>query len=226
MRAPTVNEWQWDYHGPLLWQSIGETLQMVLAALVVGGLLGLVYGLALFATRRGGLYQNGVAYGLLSFVVNLVRPIPFIIFLTAVRPLTIAVTGTSLGVRAAIFPMIIVTTVATARLVEQNLVATDPGVVEAARAVGASKLDVLFRVLVPEALAPLILGYAFLFVGVLDMSAVAGAVGAGGLGQFAISYGYNRYNDAVTWVAVGVIVVLVQLAQMTGNALAKRFLRR
>lgn len=226
MILPATNDWQWDYHGPLLWAAIGQTLQMVLATLVVGGILGLAYGLALYATRRGGLYASGGVYAVLSFVVNLIRPIPFIIFITAVRPVTIAVTGVSLGVRAAIFPMIVVATMATARLVEQNLVATDPGVIEAARAMGASKVNALVRVLVPEALAPLILGYAFLFVAVLDMSAMAGAIGAGGLGYFAIAYGYNRYNDVVTWVAVGVIIVLVQLAQLLGNRLARRVLHR
>lgn len=221
-----TNEWDWSYHGPLLRQATLDTLHMVLVALVVGGILGLVYGIGLYATRKGGLYASPWAYGVLSFVVNLLRPIPFIIFLTAVRPATIAVTGSSLGVNAAIFPMTIVTTVATARLVEQNLVASDPGVLEAARAMGASKVNALVRVLVPEALAPLILGYAFLFVGVLDMSAVAGAVGAGGLGYFAISYGFDRYNDIVTWVAVAVIILLVQLAQMLGNSLARRVLHR
>ncbi|GAA4840095.1 ABC transporter permease [Luteimicrobium xylanilyticum] len=226
MIVHATNEWTWDYDGPLLRQAIGETLQMVLAALVIGGIIGLVYGLALYSTRRGGLYQSRWAYGVLSFVVNLIRPIPFIIFLTAVRPATLAITGTTLGVQAAIFPMTVVTIVATARLVEQNLVSADPGVIEAARAMGASKVNALVRVLVPEALAPLILGYAFLFVGILDMSAVAGAVGAGGLGNFAIQYGYNRYNDVVTWVAVAVIIVLVQLAQMLGNTLARRVLHR
>ncbi|WP_407650334.1 methionine ABC transporter permease [Cellulomonas edaphi] len=221
-----TNDWDWAYHGPLLWTAIGQTLQMVLVTLVIGGLLGLGYGLALYATRRGGLYAAGGVYAVLSFVVNLIRPIPFIIFITAARPLTIAVTGTSLGVRAAIFPMVIVTIMATARLVEQNLVAADPGVIEAARAMGASRFNALIHVLVPEALGPLILGYAFLFVGVLDMSAMAGAIGAGGLGYFAISYGYDRYNDVVTWVAVGVIIVMVQIAQHLGNTLARRVLHR
>lgn len=226
MRLPAVNEWDPDVHGPLLWTSLGQTLQMVLVTLVVGGALGMVYGLALYGTRRGGLFENRWIYGVLNAVVNTIRPIPFIIFLTAIRPVTLAVTGTSLGVRAALLPMIVMCTMATSRIVEQNLVGTDPGIVEAARAMGASRSHVLLRVLVPEALAPLILGYAFLFVGILDMSAIAGAIGAGGLGYFAISYGYTRYNDYVTWAAVLVMILLVQVVQQLGNWLSRRVLHR
>jgi len=226
MTILAANEFQWDYHGPMLWTAIGETLQMVLVTLVVGGLIGLVLGLALYGTRRGSMFENRIVYGVLNTVVNIVRPIPFIIFITAVRPLTLEVIGRSLGTAAAIFPMIIMCVMATSRIVEQNLVASDAGVIEAARAMGASRMHVLLRVLVPEQLAPLVLGYAFLFVGVLDMSAMAGAIGGGGLGQFALTYGYQRYNDYITWIAVAVMIVLVQVVQQLGNWLARRTLHR
>jgi len=162
----------------------------------------------------------------LNTIVNIVRPIPFIIFITAIRPLTLEVIGKSLGTWAAIFPMTIMCVMATGRIIEQNLVASDAGVIEAARAMGASRLHVLLRVLVPEQLAPLILGYAFLFVGVLDMSAMAGAIGGGGLGQLALTYGYQRYNDYITWIAVAIMIVLVQVVQQLGNWLARRTLHR
>lgn len=226
MRVPLTNDWDWILHGPLLWQSLGETLQMVATALALGGLLGLAYGLALYGTRPGGLFAHRGIYAVLSAVVNVIRPIPFIIFLTAIRPLTLAVVHTYLGTTAASFPMVIMCTMATARLIEQTLVASDPGIVEAARAMGASRVHVLLRVLVPESLAPIVLGYAFLFVGVLDMSAMAGLVGGGGLGWFALTYGYQRYNDLVTWVAVAVMIVLVQVVQQLGNWLARRVLHR
>lgn len=220
------NSWNWDQHGPLLWTSIGETLQMVSVTLLVGGILGLILGLALYATKRGGLYANRAVYGILNFIVNTIRPIPFIIFITAIRPLTLEVVGKSLGTEAAIFPMIIMCTMATSRIVEQSLVASDAGVVEAARAMGASRIHVLLRVQVREVLAPLILGYTFLFVGVLDMSATVGVIGGGGLGQFALSWGYNRYNDIVTWVAVGIMIILVQVIQQLGNWIARKTMHR
>jgi D-methionine transport system permease protein len=211
---------------PLLLQSVGETLQMVIATLVIGGALGLALGTLLYTTRPGNLLANKVAYSVLNLLVNIVRPIPFIIFITAVLPLTIQVTGTSIGTRSVIFPMAIMATFATSRIVEQNLVALDPGLIEAARAMGAGPMRIVWTVVVREALGPLILGYTFLFVAITDMSAMAGAIGGGGLGNFAIVYGYQRYDYAVTWTAVAVIVVIVQLAQLLGNKLARRVLRR
>jgi D-methionine transport system permease protein len=211
---------------PELWQALGETLQMAIAALAIGGLAGLVLGIALYVTRKGSILANRPVFVVLNLLVNIVRPIPFIIFITAVRPLTQALTGASYGVEAAIPALAIMATFATSRIVEQNLVALDPGVVEAARAMGAGPFRIIATVIVPETLGPLILGFTFLFVGIVDMTAVAGAIGAGGLGDFAIVYGYQRFNDVVTWTAVAVIVIMVQLAQFLGNFLARKVLRR
>ena len=144
----------------------------------------------------------------------------------AMQPLTIVVVGTSIGTVAAIFPMVVMCTFATSRLVEQNLVPVDPGVIEAARSMGAGKLTIIRTVLIPEALAPLILAYAFLFIGVLDMSAMAGYIGGGGLGNFAIAYGYQKFDQTVTWTAVIIMIVLVQVVQGIANAIAKRLLKR
>jgi D-methionine transport system permease protein len=211
---------------PMLWQGLGETLQMAIAALGIGGVCGLLLGIALYVTRKGNILANRPVFWVLNLIVNIVRPIPFVIFITAVRPLTQALTGTSYGVWAAIPALAIMATVATSRIVEQNLVALDPGVVEAARAMGAGPLRIIATVIVPETLGPLILGFTFLFVGIVDMTAIAGAIGAGGLGDFALVYGYQRFNDVATWTAVAVIVVIVQLAQLLGNGLARRILRR
>ncbi|MDM8083334.1 methionine ABC transporter permease [Cellulomonas cellasea] len=216
----------WDVLLPILWESLGETLYMVSVTLLVGGFAGLLLGLALYTTRKGNLFASGPGFTVLNVLVNIVRPIPFIIFITAIGPLTLAVVGTTIGTQAAIFPMTLMATFATSRIVEQNLVALDPGVIEAARAMGASRLRIVATVLVPEALGPLILGYTFLFVGIVDMSAMVGAIGGGGLGDFAIVYGYQRFNWQVTFITVVVIVVIVQLAQWLGNTLARRVLRR
>ena len=222
---PLENTWPDGYTDHLI-AATGATLQMVLSTLAIGGAIGLVLGLTLFATRRGGLFANRPVFVVLNALVNTIRPIPFIIFLATMRPVTIAVTGHTIGIEGAIFPMVIMCSMATSRLVEQSLVSTDPGIIEAGRAMGASRLHVLVRILIPESLAPLILGYAFLVIGILDMSAMAGVIGAGGLGSFAIQYGYNKYNDYVTWAALLIIVVMVQLVQGLGNWLARKVLHR
>ncbi|MGN6762314.1 MAG: methionine ABC transporter permease [Leifsonia sp.] len=216
----------WTTLWPVYLQSIGQTLWMVVATLVLGGILGLALGVLLYTTRRGGLLENRTLSAVLNVVVNFIRPIPFIIFMTAIAPLTQLVLGTFLGTPAAIFPMTIAATFGISRIVEQNLVTIEPGVIEAARAMGSSPWRIITTLLIPEALGPLILGYTFIFVAIVDLSAIAGSIGGGGLGDFAISYGYQRYNWAVTWIAVITIVVLVQAAQFLGNWLARKALRR
>ena len=216
----------WTVLKPLLLQSVAQTLEMVLVTLLIGGFLGLVLGVVLYGTRPGNLFENSVVYHIMDVIVNIIRPIPFIIFLAAMQPLTIKVVGTSIGTAAAIFPMVVMCTFATSRLVEQNLVPVDPGMIEAARAMGSSKFTIIRTVLIPEALGPLILAYAFLFIGVLDMSAMAGYIGGGGLGNFAIAYGYQKFDQTVTWSAVVIMIVLVQVVQAIANALAKHVLKR
>ncbi len=216
----------WDVLRPIFWQSLWETLQMVITTLVVGGLLGLILGVLLYTTRKGGVLENKWVYNLLNVLVNFVRPIPFIIFIVAIGPLTLSAVGTTIGTKAAIFALIIAATFGISRIVEQNLVSIDPGVVEAAQAMGASPFRIITRVLLPEALGPLILGFTFVFISVVDMTAVAGSVGGGGLGNFAIVYGYQRFNWWVTWAAVLTIIVLVQAAQFFGNWLSNKALRR
>lgn len=209
-----------------LFTSIGQTIYMVLTSLVLAGVFGLAIGVLLYATRKGNILQNAVVFNVLNVLVNVIRPIPFIIFLAVAQPLTIAVIGTSIGTTSVIFPMVLMASFVVARIVEQNLVAVDPGVIEAARAMGAGKLRVILTVLIPEQLAPLILGYTFMFIGIVDMSAMAGYVGGGGLGDFAIVYGYQQFNYTATLVTVVFIIILVQVAQLIGNTLAKKFLRR
>ncbi|WP_298038508.1 methionine ABC transporter permease [uncultured Microbacterium sp.] len=216
----------WGSLTPVLLESIQETIYMVVVTLLIGGIAGLLIGAVLYATRPGNLFGNRAVFHTVNIVINLVRPIPFIIFLTAVGPLTKVIAGTTLGTEAAIVPMTIMAAVVIGRVVEQNLVAVDPGVVEAALAIGAKRVAVLFGVVIPEALAPLILGYTFMFIAVVDMSAMAGYIGGGGLGNFAIIYGYQQFDQQVTWVTVAIVIVIVQVGQLLGNWLAQRVLRR
>jgi D-methionine transport system permease protein len=207
-------------------QAILETLYIVGISLVASGVLGLVLGVVLATTRAGGLLANRAVHTVLNVVVNIVRPIPFIIFVTAVGPLTILAVGTTIGPTAGAFALSIAAAFAVSRIVEQSLVGVEPGVIEAARAAGAGPVRIIATVLIPEGLGPLVLGYTFLFVGIVDMTAQVGAIGGGGLGDFAITYGAQRYNWPVVYLTVATIIVLVQVGQFTGNALARKALRR
>ncbi|GAA5033005.1 methionine ABC transporter permease [Microbacterium fluvii] len=211
---------------PELLAATVETLYVATAALILGGIAGLLLGLALYATRPGSLFPNRAVFGVLNFVVNFFRPIPFVILLAAVQPLARAVGLPGIGPAFGIFAITIASLFAISRIVEQNLLTVRPGVIEAARATGASRSRILFRLVPREALGPLILGYTFVVVALVDMTAMAGAVAAGGLGEFAIVYGFKQFNPAVTWAAVLVIIVIVQSVQFVGNALARRVLRR
>lgn len=183
-------------------------------------------GLLLFVTRQNNILENKFVFNLLNLIINIIRPVPFIIFLVAISQLTRLVVGTTIGTAAAIFPMTIVASFTIARVVENNLVSIDPGVIEAAQAMGASPMRIIFTVLIPEALGPLVLGLTFVTVTLIDFSAVAGTVGGGGLGHIAMTYGYQRFDASVMIVTVLILIVLVQLAQWLGNTVSRKIMRR
>ena len=210
---------------PALLQATFETLWMVALTLLIAGIAGLILGILLSTTRPGGLLQNRFVFTLLNLLVNTIRPIPFIILIVAFGPLTRLVIGTTIGNAAGVFAMCIAATFGISRIVEQNLVSTNPGVLEAAKSMGANPVRIILTVLLPEALAPLILGYTFVFIAIVDMSAMVGAVGAGGLGNYALVYGYQRFDWGVTYATVIVIIIIVQFVQFLGNALARKALR-
>ncbi|APT93173.1 methionine ABC transporter ATP-binding protein [Corynebacterium phocae] len=226
MTTNYLAEANWDRLGGALVDAVFDTLIMVATTMLCAGFFGLVLGLLLYTTRPGGILHNRAVYLLINVAVNFVRPIPFIILLAFVQPLTVLAMGSSIGRGPATFVMVIAATFAVARIVEQNLVAIDPGVIEAARSMGASPWKIITTVIIPEALGPLVLGYTFLFIGVVDMSAMAGYVGGGGLGDFAIVYGYRAFEWQVTVVATLIIIVMVQAAQFFGNWLSARIMRR
>ncbi|WP_394552706.1 methionine ABC transporter permease [Agromyces sp. MMS24-JH15] len=211
---------------PEFWKAAIETLYMVALTLLFGGLGGLVLGTGLYVTRRGGLLPNRAVSNTLNIVINFFRPIPFIIFIAAVQPVSRLVIGTGIGINAVIFALSLAASFAIARIVEQNLLTVRPGVIEAARSMGAGPWRILGTVVIGEALGPLILGYTFVLVAIIDMSAMAGLIGGGGLGYFAQLYGYRQFEPAVTWAAVLLIVVFVQVVQYLGNWLARKVMRR
>ncbi|MGW9632384.1 methionine ABC transporter permease [Agromyces sp. NPDC055520] len=212
--------------GSEFWVASAETLYMVALTLLIGGFAGLLLGIVLYATRPGSLLSNRAVFTVVNVVINFFRPIPFIIFIAAVQPFARYVIGTGIGNDALIFSLSIASSFAISRIVEQNLVTVSPGVVEAAKAMGAGPIRILRTVVIPEALGPLILGYTFILVAIVDMTAMAGFIGGGGLGNFALVYGYRQFEPAITWAALLIIVVLVQSLQFFGNWLARKVMRR
>ena len=216
----------WETFWIRIVEATGETITMVLGTLVFSSIIGIALGILLFTTREGNILENRFISGLLNFFINIIRPIPFIILLFVLSPVTREVIGTTIGTAAAIFPMTIAASFVVARVVENNLISIDPGVIEAAEAMGASPRQIIFTVLIPEALGPLILGLTFVTVGLIDFSAVAGTVGGGGLGHVAMTHGYQRFDSSVMFVTVVILIILVQLAQWIGNFLSKKVMRR
>lgn len=207
---------------PRIWDALFETAIMVTISFVLASLVGVGLGLLLYASRPGNLLQNRAVFRVLNAVINVVRPVPFLIVAVSIIPLTRLLVGTSIGPVAATVPLVLVASVAIARIAESNLVAVDPGAIEAGTAMGAKPWQVLFGIVVPEALGPLVLGLTYIFVALIDATAVAGVVGGGGLGDLAIRYGYQRFDWFVVGVIVVILIVMVQGAQLVGNAVARR----
>jgi len=203
-----------------------ETLYMTTFALVLAGVLGTLIGIGLYATRVGGIMQNRLINGVLELLVNFFRPIPFVIFIAVLQPVTRAVIGIGIGTTAGAFAIGIAAAFAIGRIVEQHLVSVSPGVIEAARSMGAGPWRILFTVAIPESLGPLILGYTFIVVALIDMTAMAGLIGGGGLGAFAQIYGFRKFEPVVMWAAIVLIVVFVHLVQLLGTKLARKAMRR
>ena len=199
-----------------------ETLIMTLWSGGISFVIGLFFGITLTVTKKDGILQNSVIYQILDKAINLFRSIPFIILLTGVMPLSRLIMGTAIGVRGAIVPLIFGCVPFFSRQVETALAEVDSGLVEAAESMGLSPFDIIFRVYLKESVAPLVRGTTITLVSLIGLTAMAGAVGAGGLGNYAIMYGHDRNQLDVTWVTIVVLVIVVNLIQLTGNKIIKR----
>jgi D-methionine transport system permease protein len=208
-----------------LWVATGETLYMTSVAAVLVLLAGLPLGVLLVITDRGGLWERPALGRVLGTLVNVGRSVPFIILMVAIVPLTRVLVGTTIGTTAAIVPLVVAAIPFMGRVVEQSLREVDAGLVEAAVAMGATRRRVVFGVLIPEALPSLVRGTALVVISLLGYSAMAGAVGGGGLGDLAVKYGYMRFRTDVMLGCLVVLLVLVQLVQWLGDGLASRFER-
>ena len=209
-----------DY-GNLLIEGVQDTLVMTSVATLFAYLIGLPVGVLLITSNKKGICPNAPINAVLGWIVNIVRSVPFIILLVAIIPFTRLIVGTSLGVPGAIVPLVITAAPFVARAVEQSLAEVDGSLIEAAQSFGASKLQIVCKVLLWEALPSLIRGAALTFITLFGFSAMAGTVGAGGLGDIAIRYGYQRYQYDVMTVAVILCIILVQIVQSLGDFISR-----
>lgn len=198
-----------------------DTLAMFGAAGAFVLLFGLFFGLLLITSRRGGILENTVVFQILDKTINVFRSIPFIILLTLLLPLTRLIMGTAIGVKGAIVPLVIGTTPFFSRQVEAALSEISGGVIEAAQAIGMGPVGIIFRVYLREGIPMLARAATITAISLIGSTAMAGAVGAGGLGDFAIRYGHNRFMVDVTWATVATLVLLVCAVQIIGSLIAK-----
>ncbi len=205
----------------LLLNATLETLYMTFVSTALAFILGLVLAIVLILTRRGGLCENRLVYAVLDVVINTLRSFPFIILLIVLFPLTKLLVGTSIGTTAAIVPLTIGSAPFIARLIESALLEVDSGVIEAAKSFGASKTQIIFRVMFVEALPSIIGAITLTLIVIIGFTAMAGTVGGGGLGDVAIRYGFQRFRPDIMSYTVVILIVLVQIIQSIGNLLYK-----
>ncbi len=206
----------------LLITGIGETFYMTLTSTLFSYLLGIPLGIILYTSSKNGLSPNSVLNAILGFIVNMLRSAPFIILLLALIPVTRFVVGTTIGSTAIILPLIVASAPLVGRMVESSLSEVDPGVIEAAKSIGCSKLQIILKVLLSEAKPSLIKGATITITTILSYSAMAGFVGGGGLGTIAINYGLYRYETGVMLITLALLIATVQLFQIVGVKLANK----
>jgi len=210
----------------LLSKATFETVIMTLASAVLSSVLGFPLGVYLYVSSPEGISSQRIAYNVVSRIVNIFRSIPFIILMILLIPFTRFIVKTSIGPAAVIIPLSIAAAPFVARVVESALAEVDKGVITAARAMGASNFQIIFKVLIPEAMPALVSGLALTIINLISYSAMAGALGGGGLGDLAIRYGYYRFRVDVTIAAVIIILLLVEAVQITGTLISRKLLAR
>lgn len=206
---------------PDLVQAFVDTIYMVTVSGIIGAIIGIPVGISLVVTREGGILENKALYSVIGKIVNVFRSIPFVILLTAITPFTRAVVGTTIGTIGAIVPLTVAVAPFIARQIESTLLEVDDGVVEAAKAMGSSPLDIIFRVLIKEGLPGVVYALTIAVINLIGYSAVAGTVGGGGLGDFAIRYGYQYFKTDIMVVTIIILLIIVNLVQFIGETLMK-----
>jgi len=214
---PNVLDYQVEF-----WISMKETILMLSISGIFTVLTGLFFGIILVVTKPNGIMPNTIIQQLLDRTVNILRSIPFIILLTALIPLTRIIMGTGLGVRGALFPLVVGATPFFVRQVDMALSTVENGLIEAAQSMGANRWQIIFRVYLKESIPSLARGTTITMISLLGLTAMGGAVGGGGVGAFVIRYGHNRFMTDITYVSVFMILIIVSIIQMIGNYVVKK----
>jgi D-methionine transport system permease protein len=207
---------------PELIKSFWQTLYMMGLSGVISFALGMIFGITLTVTKKKGIMENSVVYNILDKIINTFRSIPFIILLAALIPLTRAVVGTAIGTKGAILPLVFGTVPFFTRQIETALAELDSGLIEASQAMGSSPLEIIYRVYLKESIPSIVRGTTITFISLVGLTAMAGAVGGGGLGDFAIRYGHQRNQVDVTYVTVIILLVVVNTIQSLGNFIIRK----
>ena len=207
---------------PLLTKALGETVYMVVVSMAIATVFGIPLGVLLHTTSKGQILENLTLNRIIGSIVNAIRSIPFIILMVAIIPLTRLIVGSAIGTTAAMVPLVIASIPFIGRQVETSLKEVPYGIVEAALSMGATPMQIIWRVLLPESMPSITAQLTTVIIALVGESAMAGAIGGGGLGDLAIRYGYQRFRPDVMIATVIILIVLVQLVQFAGNALAKR----
>lgn len=210
----------------LLFKALGETVYMVAVSMVIATIIGVPLGVLLHTTEKGGILSAPALNKVIGSVVNAVRSIPFIILMVAIIPLTRLIVGSAIGTTAAMVPLVIASIPFIGRQVETSLKEVPFGLIEAAQSMGASPMQIIWKVLIPESLPSIVAQLTTVIIALVGESAMAGAIGGGGLGDLAIRYGYQRFRPEVMLATVIILIVLVQLVQLLGGTLAKKLDKR
>lgn len=211
---------------PLLTKALGETVYMVVVSMIIATIVGVPLGVLLHTTSKGQILESPAVNRVAGAVVNAVRSIPFIILLVAIIPFTRLLVGTAIGTTAAMVPLVIAAIPFIGRQVETSLKEVPFGLVEAAQSMGATPAQIIWKVLLPESMSSIVAQLTTVIISLVGESAMAGAVGGGGLGDLAIRYGYQRFRPEIMIATVVILIVLVQLVQFVGNTIAKRLDKR
>ena len=206
----------------VLEKAVWDTLEMMVKGGGYSFILGLIFGTILVVTRKGGLSENKIVNGIISFFVNFLRALPFVILIGLLKPLTRAISGTTIEVRGIIFPLVVGCTPFFIRQVELALSEVDSGLIEAAQAMGLSKFEIVTKVYLRESIPSLARSVTITLISLLGLTAMAGAVGAGGIGDAVLKFGYNRNMPDITYFCVIVILIIVIIIQFTGNFVIKK----
>lgn len=208
-----------------IYTAIFQTLYMIFIPLLIGSVVGTFLGILMVVTRPNGILESKYIYNVLNPIVNIFRSLPFIILMVAIVPFTKLIVGSSIGTSAALVPLTIFITPYIARLVENSILEVDSGTIEAAEAMGATSFQIIWHFLLPEAMGSLVLSLTTATIGLIGATAMAGTVGGGGIGDVAISYGYERFDTEVMVITVILLIIFVQFIQTIGNVIARKVRR-